>query len=140
MFKIISIRYELAEDDLSEVLGDAVRCQVPFDKGMEFVSAEEALKYAAKRLGYDIPFVKWGALRPHRGILDEVDATDGKTVRLYEYVVDFNVDNQFRQIKPEDFQVGSDNWRKWENKAIDLYDMNIFVCLISKDIEVVRFT
>ena len=140
MFKIISIRYELAEDDLSEVLGDAVRCQVPFDKGMEFVSAEEALKYAAKRLGYDIPFVKWGALRPHRGILDEVDATDGKTVRLYEYVVDFNVDNQFRQIKPEDFQVGSDNWRKWENKEIDLYDMNIFVCLISKDIEVVRFT
>lgn len=140
MFKIISIRYELAEDDLSEVLGDTVRCQVPFDKGMEFESAEEALKYAAKRLGYDIPFVKWGALRPHRGILDEVDATDGKTFRLYEYVVDFNVDNRFRQIKPEDFQVGSDNWRKWENKEIDLYDMNIFVGLISNDIEVVRFT
>ena len=140
MFEIINIRYELAEDDLSEVLGDAVRCQVPFDKGMEFESAEEALKYAAKRLGYDIPFVKWGALRPHRGILDEVDATDGKTFRLYEYVVDFNVDNQFRQINPKDFQVGSDNWRKWKNKEIDLYDMNIFVGLISKDIEVVRFT
>ena len=140
MFKIISIRYELAEDDLSEVLGDTVRCQVPFDKGMEFESAEEALKYAAKRLGYDIPFVKWGALRPHRGLLDEVDANDGKTFRLYEYVVDFNVDNQFRQIKHEDFQVGSDNWRKWENKEIDLYDMNIFVGLINKDIEVVRFT
>ena len=140
MFEIINIRYELAEDDLSEVLGDAVRCQVPFDKGMEFESAEEALKYAAKRLGYDTPFVKWGALRPHRGILDEVDATDGKTFRLYEYVVDFNVDNQFRQINPKDFQVGSDNWRKWKNKEIDLYDMNIFVGLISKDIEVVRFT
>lgn len=140
MFEIISIRYELAEDDLSEITGNTVRCQVPFDKGMEFESAEEALKYAAKRLGYDIPFVKWGALRPHRGLLDEVDATDGKTFRLYEYVVDFNVDNQFRQIKPEDFQVGSDNWRKWENKEIDLYNMNIFVGLISKDIEVVRFT
>ncbi len=140
MFEIIRIRYELAEDDLGEVLGDTIRCQVPFDKGMKFESAEEALKYAAKRLGYDIPFLKWGALRPHRGILDEVDVTDGKTFRLYEYTVDFNVDNQFRKINPENFQVGSDNWRKWENGEIDLYDMNIFVCLINKDIEVVRFT
>ena len=140
MFEIIRIQYELAEDDLSEITGNTVRCQVPFDKGMEFVSAEEALKYAAKRLGYDIPFVKWGALRPDPGILDEVDSTDGKTFRLYEYTVDFNVDNQFRQIKPEDFQIGSDNWRKWENKEIDLYAMNIIVGLISKDIKVVRFT
>ena len=140
MFEIISIRYDLAEDDLSEITGNTVRCQVPFDKGMEFESAEEALKYVAKRLGYDIPFLKWGAVRPYRGIIDEVDATDGKTFRLYEYTVDLNVDNQFRQINPEDFQVGSDNWRKWKNREIDLYAMSIFVGLIGKDIEVVRFT
>ena len=140
MFEIISIRYELAEDDLSEVLGDTVRCQVPFDKGMEFESAEEALKYAAKRLGYDIPFTKWGALRPDINLMDKVECADGQTFRYYEYAVDFSVDNRFMQIKPEDFQVGSDNWRKWENKEIDLYDMNIFVGLISKDIKVVRFT
>lgn len=140
MFEIIRIQYELAEDDLSEITGNTVRCQVPFDKGMEFESTEEALKYAAKRLGYDIPFLKWGALRPDPGIIDEVDATDGQIFRYCEYVVDLNVDNQFRQINPEDFQVGSDNWRKWENKEIDLYAMNILVGLISKDIKEIKFT
>lgn len=140
MFEIISIRYELAEDDLSEITGNTVCCQVPFDKGMGFESAEEALKYAANRLGYAIPFLKWGLWGPDRGIIDEVVATDGKSFRLYEYMVDFNVDNQFRQINPEDFQVGSDNWRKWKNGEIDLYAMNILVGLISKDMEVVRFT
>lgn len=140
MFEIISIRYELAEDDLSEVLGDTVRCKVPIENGMEFATEREALKYAAKRLGYDIPYLKWGALRPDPGILDEVDSTDGKTFRLYEYTVDFNVDNQFRQINPKDFQVGSDNWRKWKNGEIDLYAMNIMVGLINKDIKIVRFT
>ena len=140
MFEIISIRYELAEDDLSEITGNTVRCQVPFDKGMEFESAEEALKYAAKRLGYDIPFLKWGALRPNTAFCDEVESIDGKTFRLYEYTVDFNVDNQFRKINPEDFQVGSDNWRKWENGEIDLYAMNILVGLINKDIKEIKFT
>ena len=140
MFKIISIRYELAEDDLSEVMGDTIRCQVPFDKGMEFESDEEALKYAAKRLGYDIPFLKWGALRPNTAFVDEVESIEGKTFRLYEYMVDFNVDNQFRKINPENFQVGSDNWRKWENGEIDLYAMTIVVGLINNDIKEIKFT
>ena len=140
MFEIVSIHYELSEDNCGESLGNSVRCNVPIEKEMEFESAEEALKYAANRLGYDIPFLKWGALRPNTALVDEVGSIDRKTFRLYEYMVDFNVDNQFKQIKPEDFQAGSDNWRKWENGEIDLYAMTIVVGLISKDIKVVKFT
>jgi hypothetical protein len=106
---------------------------------MEFATEREALKYAANRLGYDIPYLKWGAVRPDRGIIDEVEATDGQIFRYYEYMVDFNVDNQFRQIKPEDFQVGSGNWRKWKNGEIELYAMTIIVSLISKDIKEIKF-